>query len=87
MNERLIKEDQLEYQEELRAHYKDMLSELSAVMNEQVSFPECDRPSLRMESNHCTAVLEGLDGVCFLALEVTALSVSTMLLRCSLPYA
>lgn len=36
MNERLIKEDQLEYQEELRSHYKDMLSELSAVMNEQV---------------------------------------------------
>lgn len=36
MNERLIKEDQLEYQEELRSHYKDMLSELSTVMNEQV---------------------------------------------------
>lgn len=36
MNERLIKEDQLEYQEELRSHYKDMLSELSAIMNEQV---------------------------------------------------
>uniref|UniRef100_A0A286XFM1 Dedicator of cytokinesis 10 n=1 Tax=Cavia porcellus TaxID=10141 RepID=A0A286XFM1_CAVPO len=38
VNERLIKEDQLEYQEELRSHYKDMLSELSAVINEQVSF-------------------------------------------------
>jgi hypothetical protein len=36
VNERLIKEDQLEYQEELRSHYKDMLSELSAIMNEQV---------------------------------------------------
>lgn len=36
MNERLIKEDQLEYQEELRSHYKDMLSELSTIMNEQV---------------------------------------------------
>lgn len=36
VNERLIKEDQLEYQEELRSHYKDMLSELSSVMNEQV---------------------------------------------------
>lgn len=41
MNERLIKEDQLEYQEELRSHYKDMLSELSAIMNEQVSAPWC----------------------------------------------
>lgn len=36
VNERLIKEDQLEYQEEMRAHYKDMLNELSAIMNEQV---------------------------------------------------
>uniref|UniRef100_A0A8C2HI05 Dedicator of cytokinesis 10 n=1 Tax=Cyprinus carpio TaxID=7962 RepID=A0A8C2HI05_CYPCA len=37
VNERLIKEDQLEYQEEMKAHYKDMLTELSAIMNEQVS--------------------------------------------------
>lgn len=37
VNERLIKEDQLEYQEEMRAHYRDMLTELSGVMNEQVS--------------------------------------------------
>ncbi|XP_017351321.1 dedicator of cytokinesis protein 10 isoform X4 [Ictalurus punctatus] len=36
VNERLIKEDQLEYQEEMRAHYKDMLNELSAIMNEQI---------------------------------------------------
>lgn len=36
VNERLIKEDQLEYQEEMKSHYKDMLSELSEVMNEQV---------------------------------------------------
>ncbi|XP_031429853.1 dedicator of cytokinesis protein 10 isoform X10 [Clupea harengus] len=36
VNERLIKEDQLEYQEEMKAHYKDMLSELSAIMNEQL---------------------------------------------------
>uniref|UniRef100_A0A8C2XMN1 Dedicator of cytokinesis 10 n=1 Tax=Cyclopterus lumpus TaxID=8103 RepID=A0A8C2XMN1_CYCLU len=40
VNERLIKEDQLEYQEEMRAHYRDMLTELSGIMNEQVSlFP------------------------------------------------
>lgn len=37
VNERLIKEDQLEYQEEMRAHYRDMLTELSTIMNEQVS--------------------------------------------------
>ena len=39
VNERLIKEDQLEYQEEMRSHYRDMLSELSTVMNEQVRLP------------------------------------------------
>uniref|UniRef100_A0A671SCX4 Dedicator of cytokinesis protein 10-like n=1 Tax=Sinocyclocheilus anshuiensis TaxID=1608454 RepID=A0A671SCX4_9TELE len=38
VNERLIKEDQLEYQEEMKAHHKDMLTELSAIMNEQVTF-------------------------------------------------
>lgn len=37
VNDRLIKEDQLEYQEEMRAHYRDMLIELSGIMNEQVS--------------------------------------------------
>ncbi|XP_068441305.1 dedicator of cytokinesis protein 10 isoform X4 [Clinocottus analis] len=36
VNERLIKEDQLEYQEEMRAHYRDMLTELSGIMNEQI---------------------------------------------------
>ncbi|XP_046891317.1 dedicator of cytokinesis protein 10 isoform X2 [Hypomesus transpacificus] len=38
VNERLIKEDQLEYQEEMRSHYRDMLSELSTVMNEQIPY-------------------------------------------------
>lgn len=37
VNDRLIKEDQHEYQEEMRAHYRDMLTELSGIMNEQVS--------------------------------------------------
>ncbi|XP_020563932.1 dedicator of cytokinesis protein 10 isoform X5 [Oryzias latipes] len=36
VNDRLIKEDQLEYQEEMRAHYRDMLIELSGIMNEQL---------------------------------------------------
>lgn len=38
VNERLIKEDQLEYQEEMKAHHRDMLSELSAIMNEQIPY-------------------------------------------------
>ncbi|XP_030431078.1 dedicator of cytokinesis protein 10 isoform X8 [Gopherus evgoodei] len=40
VNKRLIKEDQLEYQEEMKSHYKDMVSELSAVMNEQIIHKE-----------------------------------------------
>ncbi|KAM7160164.1 dedicator of cytokinesis protein 10 isoform 6-T6 [Macrochelys suwanniensis] len=40
VNKRLIKEDQLEYQEEMKSHYKDMLSELSTVMNEQIVHKE-----------------------------------------------
>ncbi|XP_048460342.1 dedicator of cytokinesis protein 10 isoform X3 [Rhincodon typus] len=38
VNERLIKEDQLEYQEEMKSHYRDLLSELSTVMNEQLNY-------------------------------------------------
>ncbi|XP_007502245.2 dedicator of cytokinesis protein 10 isoform X1 [Monodelphis domestica] len=41
VNERLIKEDQLEYQEEMKSHYKDMLSELSTIMNEQLCHGPC----------------------------------------------
>uniref|UniRef100_A0A8D1FS19 Dedicator of cytokinesis 10 n=1 Tax=Sus scrofa TaxID=9823 RepID=A0A8D1FS19_PIG len=55
VNERLIKEDQLEYQEELRSHYKDMLSELSAIMNEQITYP--DDPSKRGAERTCTRVI------------------------------
>uniref|UniRef100_G3P3V0 PH domain-containing protein n=1 Tax=Gasterosteus aculeatus aculeatus TaxID=481459 RepID=G3P3V0_GASAC len=48
VNERLIKEDQLEYQEEMRAHYRDMLTELSGVMNEQTrSTSRMDFPPTR----------------------------------------
>uniref|UniRef100_A0AAQ4RS03 Dedicator of cytokinesis 10 n=1 Tax=Gasterosteus aculeatus aculeatus TaxID=481459 RepID=A0AAQ4RS03_GASAC len=48
VNERLIKEDQLEYQEEMRAHYRDMLTELSGVMNEQVSLRMDFPPTRRL---------------------------------------
>ncbi|XP_012583037.1 PREDICTED: dedicator of cytokinesis protein 10 isoform X2 [Condylura cristata] len=55
VNERLIKEDQVEYQEELRSHYKDMLSELSAVMNEQIT--ATDEPPNRGAERACTRVI------------------------------
>ncbi|XP_077960831.1 dedicator of cytokinesis protein 10 isoform X12 [Gasterosteus aculeatus] len=48
VNERLIKEDQLEYQEEMRAHYRDMLTELSGVMNEQI--PHTRQPGTERHS-------------------------------------
>ncbi|XP_070241917.1 dedicator of cytokinesis protein 10 isoform X3 [Bos mutus] len=55
VNERLIKEDQLEYQEELRSHYTDMLSELSAIMNEQITYR--DDPSKRGVERTCSRVI------------------------------
>ncbi|XP_036055618.1 dedicator of cytokinesis protein 9 isoform X10 [Onychomys torridus] len=36
VNERLIKEDQLEYQEEMKANYREMAKELSDIMREQI---------------------------------------------------
>ncbi|XP_074498160.1 dedicator of cytokinesis protein 10 isoform X11 [Sebastes fasciatus] len=48
VNERLIKEDQLEYQEEMRAHYRDMLTELSGIMNEQI--PHTRQPGTERHS-------------------------------------
>ncbi|XP_075426230.1 dedicator of cytokinesis protein 10 isoform X4 [Ascaphus truei] len=40
VNGRLIKEDQLEYQEEMKSHYRDILIELSEVMNEKITYRE-----------------------------------------------
>uniref|UniRef100_A0A3Q3LQD9 Dedicator of cytokinesis 10 n=1 Tax=Mastacembelus armatus TaxID=205130 RepID=A0A3Q3LQD9_9TELE len=51
VNERLIKEDQLEYQEEMRAHYRDMLTELSVIMNEQVSLAHCSHTYAHKHTN------------------------------------
>ncbi|XP_062901937.1 dedicator of cytokinesis protein 10 isoform X1 [Mobula hypostoma] len=52
VNERLIKEDQLEYQEEMKSHYRDLLSELSTVMNEQVVYGEDTTKQQGMERQH-----------------------------------
>ncbi|XP_032878969.1 dedicator of cytokinesis protein 9 isoform X12 [Amblyraja radiata] len=40
INERLIKEDQLEYQEEMKSNYRDMVRELSNIMHEQISLAD-----------------------------------------------
>uniref|UniRef100_A0A8D2LWP2 Dedicator of cytokinesis 9 n=1 Tax=Varanus komodoensis TaxID=61221 RepID=A0A8D2LWP2_VARKO len=39
INEQLIKEDQIEYQEEMKANYREMTKELSEIMHEQVWSP------------------------------------------------
>ncbi|XP_072330611.1 dedicator of cytokinesis protein 10 isoform X6 [Scyliorhinus torazame] len=52
VNERLIKEDQLEYQEEMKSHYRDLLSELSTVMNEQVVYGEDTTKQQGVERQH-----------------------------------
>lgn len=36
INERLIKEDQQEYHDEMKANYRDLARELSAIMHEPV---------------------------------------------------
>uniref|UniRef100_A0A8C2ZGX8 Dedicator of cytokinesis 9b n=1 Tax=Cyclopterus lumpus TaxID=8103 RepID=A0A8C2ZGX8_CYCLU len=42
VNERLIKEDQQEYQDEMKANYRDLTRELSNIMHEQVGTPKDD---------------------------------------------
>lgn len=37
VNERLIKEDQQEYHDEMKANYRDLTRELSSIMHEQVA--------------------------------------------------
>ncbi|XP_014914811.1 dedicator of cytokinesis protein 9-like isoform X3 [Poecilia latipinna] len=37
VNERLIKEDQQEYHDEMKANYRDMIRELSSIMHEQIN--------------------------------------------------
>ncbi|KYO33856.1 hypothetical protein Y1Q_0024486 [Alligator mississippiensis] len=56
VNERLIKDDQLEYQEEMKSHYKDMLSELSLVMNEQITYKEDPAKQQGMERTYSRAI-------------------------------
>ena len=76
MNERLIKEDQLEYQEELRSHYKDMLSELSAIMNEQVrlSLGQPERSIHRKCPFYPRCQKDPKESLCFPAAEIPVLS-------------
>ncbi|XP_043547253.1 dedicator of cytokinesis protein 9 isoform X11 [Chiloscyllium plagiosum] len=50
VNERLIKEDQVEYQEEMKANYREMVRELSDIMHEQI-LPEDDGLKINLLPN------------------------------------
>uniref|UniRef100_A0A8D0GN81 Dedicator of cytokinesis 9 n=1 Tax=Sphenodon punctatus TaxID=8508 RepID=A0A8D0GN81_SPHPU len=58
VNERLIKEDQLEYQEEMKANYREMAKELSQIMHEQIS-PVEEKASVMRNSLHIFNAISG----------------------------
>ncbi|KAM5288649.1 dedicator of cytokinesis protein 9 isoform 4-T4 [Ctenodactylus gundi] len=58
VNERLIKEDQLEYQEEMKANYREMAKELSEIMHEQIR-PLEEKTSVLPDSLHIFNAISG----------------------------
>ncbi|XP_069887861.1 dedicator of cytokinesis protein 9-like [Dipodomys merriami] len=58
VNERLIKEDQLEYQEEMKANYREMAKELSEIMHEQIC-PLEEKTSILPNSLHIFNAISG----------------------------
>ncbi|XP_063809332.1 dedicator of cytokinesis protein 9 isoform X4 [Pseudophryne corroboree] len=58
VNERLIKENQFEYQEELKANYREMVKELSEIMHEQIWCGE-EKISVMPNSLHIFNAISG----------------------------
>ncbi|XP_061665045.1 dedicator of cytokinesis protein 11 [Syngnathoides biaculeatus] len=56
INERLIKDDQLEYHEGLKSHFKDMVKELSDIIHEQIYEEGVTRSLLRNSLNVFRAI-------------------------------
>lgn len=52
INERLIKEDQQEYHDEMKANYRDLAKELSIIMHEQVSSVSVSQYSSTLEKQN-----------------------------------
>uniref|UniRef100_A0A8C1RTT8 Dedicator of cytokinesis 9b n=1 Tax=Cyprinus carpio TaxID=7962 RepID=A0A8C1RTT8_CYPCA len=59
VNERLIKEDQQEYHDEMKASYKDLARELSHIMHEQISTVEGGTKSSLSDSLHIFNAISG----------------------------
>ncbi|XP_016364437.1 dedicator of cytokinesis protein 9-like isoform X8 [Sinocyclocheilus rhinocerous] len=60
VNERLIKEDQQEYHDEMKASYKDLARELSHIMHEQISAVEGGTKSSLSDSLHIFNAISGM---------------------------
>ncbi|CAB1346948.1 unnamed protein product [Coregonus sp. 'balchen'] len=58
-NERLIKEDQQEYHDEMKASYRDLARELSAIMHEPINPVEDGMKSVLPDSLHIFNVISG----------------------------
>ncbi|XP_043853663.1 dedicator of cytokinesis protein 9 isoform X14 [Dromiciops gliroides] len=58
VNERLIKEDQIEYQEEMKANYREMAKELSEIMHEQIC-PMEEKANVLPNSLHIFNAISG----------------------------
>ncbi|XP_056145327.1 dedicator of cytokinesis protein 9-like isoform X4 [Lampris incognitus] len=59
INERLIKEDQQEYHDEMKANYRELARELSAIMHEQISPVEDGMKSVLPDSLHIFNAISG----------------------------
>ncbi|KAM9486349.1 dedicator of cytokinesis protein 9 isoform 2-T2 [Clarias gariepinus] len=59
INERLIKEDQQEYHDEMKANYRDLTRELSAIMHETISTVEDAMKSPLPDSLHIFNAISG----------------------------
>ncbi|XP_030641604.1 dedicator of cytokinesis protein 9 [Chanos chanos] len=59
INERLIKEDQQEYHDEMKANYRDLARELSAIMHEPISPVEDGMKNVLPDSLHIFNAISG----------------------------
>ncbi|XP_076026223.1 dedicator of cytokinesis protein 9-like isoform X2 [Genypterus blacodes] len=59
VNERLIKEDQQEYHDEMKANYRDLARELSIIMHEQISPVEDGMKNILPDSLHIFNAISG----------------------------
>ncbi|XP_044308586.1 dedicator of cytokinesis protein 11 isoform X1 [Varanus komodoensis] len=61
-NERLIKEDQVEYHEELKSNFRDMVKDLSEIIHEQIYQEDTMHPSSMYNSLHVFCAISGTSG-------------------------